>query len=96
MWMEGAASVVLVAVTVLIHYEALRPASAFLEGLKILPRPRILVVIFFAFAAHLMEVALFAAAYYVLIEAGGWGALRRQWPGPWQEAQHRGAASGTL
>ncbi len=33
MWMEGAASDVLVAVTVLIHYEALSRASAFLERL---------------------------------------------------------------
>ncbi len=72
---ELAVSLVLVALTVLIHYEVLRLASTSLGCIAIRPRARILVVIFFAFGAHLLEVALFAAAFYVLVELQGVGAL---------------------
>lgn len=75
MLLESAVSLALVALTVLIHYEVLRLASSSLICAGIRPRARILVVIFFAFGAHLLEVALFAAAFYGLVEQGGIGAL---------------------
>ncbi len=51
---------------VLIHYETLRLTSASLPHLHMRPRQRILVVIFAAFFAHLVEIMLYAVAYYVI------------------------------
>ncbi|MFQ5487163.1 MAG: ion channel [Gammaproteobacteria bacterium] len=75
MVLEFVVSLLLVALTVLIHYEVLRLASLSLGWVSIAPRARILVVIFYAFIAHLMEVALFAATFFLLIEEWGIGAL---------------------
>lgn len=61
-----AVSIGLVLIVVLIHYEVLRFTSALLPRLTIRPRQRILVVIFAAFGAHLVEVWLYALAYYLL------------------------------
>ncbi len=60
------ATVVLVALTILIHYEILRVTSAHLSELPIPPRARITVVVGAAFAAHTIEVWLYGAAYWVL------------------------------
>jgi len=75
MVLEFLVSLLLVALTVLIHYEALRLASSSLVRAGIPPRARILVVIFYAFIAHLIEVALFAATFFALIEQWGLGEL---------------------
>ena len=56
----------LVFITVLIHYEAMRLTSALLPRLRIRPRLRILVVIFGIFLAHSISVWLFAIAYHFL------------------------------
>ncbi len=58
-------SLLLVAATVLIHYEFLRATSAFSSSLEIARRPHILVVIAGALIAHLVEVTLYAATYYI-------------------------------
>jgi hypothetical protein len=55
----------LVVTVVLIHYEVLLAASRLGRHLSP-PRRRILVVIGAAFLAHLVEIALFAAGYYVM------------------------------
>lgn len=73
-----AVSLVLVLMVVLIHYEVLRFTSSLLPRLTIRPRPRILVVIFAAFGAHLVEIWLFAIAYYLLaghFSIGGFSGL---------------------
>jgi hypothetical protein len=70
------ASTLLVFATILIHYEALRFTSDYLRHLRIPPRPRILVVICAVFAAHTVEVWLYAFAYWTSIELfnlGGFG-----------------------
>ena len=59
-------SIALVLIIVLIHYEALRLTAALLPRLRIRPRQRILFVIMAAFCAHLVEVFLYALAYYLL------------------------------
>lgn len=67
------ASTILVLATVGIHYEALRLVSALLPHLKIRPRKRIVVIIIGAFAAHTVEVWLYALGFLVLdryLEAG--------------------------
>jgi hypothetical protein len=61
-----AASTFLVLATVGIHYECLRLVSALLPHLKIRPRARIIVIIIGAFAAHTVEVWLYAVGFFVL------------------------------
>jgi hypothetical protein len=62
------ASVILVGATLLIHYEALRITSDLLPRLNMPPRWRIVFVVFAAFAAHTIEVWVFAIAYYVFVD----------------------------
>src|SRR5216117_3220306 len=65
---------ILVALTILVHYEVLRLTSAVIPELdRIKPRGRVVLVVFACFAAHTIEVWLFAAAYYLFVEAFGFG-----------------------
>ena len=68
-------SIVLVLLVVLIHYEVLRLTSSLLPRLAIRPRQRILIVILAAFCAHLIEVWLYALAYYLFSGHFGIGSL---------------------
>ncbi|PKP85157.1 MAG: two pore domain potassium channel family protein [Alphaproteobacteria bacterium HGW-Alphaproteobacteria-2] len=65
----------LLAVTVLIHYEALAFTGRRLQRSSIRPRKRVLVAIFACLGAHLAEVALFAAAFAALRAIGGFGSI---------------------
>ncbi len=65
----------LIAATTLIHYEALRVLNTRLLGLRIPDRSKLLVVIFAAFTAHLLEIAVYALAIYGLVEHLDVGAL---------------------
>lgn len=56
----------LIAATVLIHYEALRVTGKFARRLPIRPRQRILVVISGCLMVHMMEVGLYAATFAAL------------------------------
>ena len=72
MLLEFLISMLLVAATVLTHYEALRITSLLVERTTSIPsRARILIVIFNTFIAHTIEVSYFAVSYYVLIEVFG-------------------------
>jgi len=62
------ASVILVAMTLLIHYEALRLTSDWVPELRIPPRWRIVAVVFAAFAAHTVEVWVYAISYYIFVD----------------------------
>ena len=71
------ASIILVPVTILIHYEALRLIADWL-----LPRPgrfglrsRMMVVVLACFAAHTLEVWLYGLGYYVFDELLGLGSF---------------------
>jgi hypothetical protein len=57
----------LVALTILVHYEILRITSAHLSELPIPPRARIVVVVGAAFVAHTVEVWLYGFAYWLLV-----------------------------
>ena len=63
-----ATAIALVTVTlcVLTHYETLRITSQLIPRLAIPPRPKVLVVIAAVSLAHLVEVSLFAFAYYIM------------------------------
>jgi hypothetical protein len=66
-------SLLLVVASTLIHYEFLRLISQYVSRLSISPRPRILVVIFGAFTAHLLEIFLYAVALFLLHDKFGLG-----------------------
>lgn len=60
--LTGLVSLALMAATVLIHYEALRLTGRRLPHLTIRPRQRVLVAITACMVAHVIEIALYAAA----------------------------------
>ena len=68
-------AVLLIAGTVLVHYEALRLTGRLLPRLPIRPRQRVLVVIATCFAAHLVEITLYAMAFAALHERVGFGTI---------------------
>jgi Ion channel len=65
----------LIALTTLIHYEVLRALNSTLSELKIPSRSKLLVVIFSAFFAHLLEMAVYGLALFVLVKYAGVGGL---------------------
>jgi hypothetical protein len=69
------AATVLVALTILIHYEVLRITSAHLAELPVPPRARIIVVVSAAFAAHTAEVWLYGGGYWLLTAHFGMGSF---------------------
>lgn len=66
---------VLVVLTTLLHYEALRLLSAALPRLRVAPRARLIAVILGTFAAHALEIALYAVAVHALVHGLAVGAL---------------------
>lgn len=66
---------ILVALAVLIHYEALNVLSALIPMLKVRHRLRVLFGVFGALFAHVAEIWLFAFAYYFKIRSGYFGSL---------------------
>lgn len=68
------ASVVLVSLTIIVHYEVLRLTSLILPRLTMVrPRPRIMFVIYAAFLAHTIEVYAYAIGYWLLEQHYGFG-----------------------
>jgi Ion channel len=67
---------ILVAIAVLIHYEALNFLSAMLPKLRIKHRLRVLFGVFGALFAHVIEIWLFAFAYYFSIRSRYFGILK--------------------
>jgi hypothetical protein len=66
MALMGAACALLLVLTTLIHYEALRGLSVALPLLRLPSRTKLIVVIIGSFAAHIAEVALYAIGIYAL------------------------------
>jgi predicted ABC-type exoprotein transport system permease subunit len=67
--------VLLIALTTLIHYEVLRALTLNLPALGIPARTKLLVVMFAAFVAHSLEIAVYGLALYLLVGAFGLGSL---------------------
>lgn len=62
---------ILVGLTILIHYEVLRLTSALIPELTFVPpRARVAFAVFACFAAHTIEVWLFAIGYFLFVVAG--------------------------
>lgn len=60
------ASLLLIALTTVIHYEVLRVMYVALPALAIPKRTKLLVVIFGVFAAHFLEIGVYGGALYML------------------------------
>lgn len=65
----------LVAVAVLIHFEALNQLTLLIPKLAIKHRLRVLAGVFGALLAHVIEIWLFAFGYYFMVHQGGFGSL---------------------
>ena len=68
-------SLLLVAATVIVHYEFLRLASAVTGRLSIPGRAQILVIIAMVFVAHLVEVGFYTATYFACQNWWGLGGI---------------------
>jgi hypothetical protein len=69
------ACTLLISVTTVIHYEALRGLSRRLPALHVPNRSKLLVVIFSAFIAHALEIGVYGGALYLLVADLGAGTL---------------------
>ena len=70
----------LVAVTTVIHYEALRWLNAVLPQLSIPSRSKLLIVIFAAFLAHATEIGVYGGALFTLVHYTDVGGLSGAMP----------------
>lgn len=71
--------VLMVVLTVLVHYEGLRLISDYLlPRLRMHPRQQMIFMILGVFAAHTLEVWLFTVCYYVLDGVSGYGGFMGQ------------------
>jgi Ion channel len=75
MWIAILVSLALLASTALLHYEVLLNVSRLTPHLSIPIRSRILVVIAAVFTAHIVEVCIYAVAFYLLRDHFGLGTL---------------------
>ena len=75
----------LVGATVLIHYELLRLTSTLLPRLTMPLRPRVMVVIGVLLVAHMLEILLYAAAFYGMHNHFGLGRIAGEMEGGFRD-----------
>lgn len=66
---------IIIGIAIIIHFEALNLLSLWLPLLKIKPRLRVLIGVFGALFAHIIEIWLFAFAFYFKIQSHYFGSL---------------------
>lgn len=71
----------IVAVSVMVHYEFLYRITLYIPRMTIGHRYRIVTGVFGALLAHALEIWIFAAAYYVMNHTEGWGQLSGNFSG---------------
>lgn len=74
-WITVAVTILVVALCVVLHFEALRLLTDRLPTLPHHHRRRILMLISFLIVLHSAEIWIFAATYYVLLHLEGFGGL---------------------
>ena len=72
---------VVVGTVVLIHYQSLFGLTRLMPRLMIRHQLRIIIGVVGALLAHIVEVWVFALAYYLVINVLGWGTLQGAWDG---------------
>lgn len=70
-----------VAIAVVVHYEALYHLSVLLPKINIKNRLRIVLGVFGALLAHVVEIWIFAFAYCFMHRSDGWGNLKGDFDG---------------
>ena len=68
-------NILLVAITVIIHYEILRLLSNIIPKMQIKLRLRVVFGVFGTICAHIIEVCLFGVAFYLMYQQGSFGDL---------------------
>ena len=85
----------LVVLATLLHYEALRLLSALLPRIRKAARARLVVVILATFAAHAIEIALYATVTFALARGLELGSLGPSGAPPWSMALYFSAETFT-
>jgi hypothetical protein len=70
-----------VAIVVIVHYEFLYRITLYIPKMPLKHRYRIVFGVFGSLVAHAIEIWIFALAYYLMIQADGWGELRGNFSG---------------
>ena len=81
MWIAALINIIIVTLSVLIHYEFLYRATAAVPIMKIKHRFRIVAVVFIALIAHVVEIWLFALGYFFMNKNEAWGNIRGNFDG---------------
>lgn len=76
-----AVNLIVIGITVMIHYEFLYRVTVLLPELKIRHRFRIVLGVFAALTAHAVEVWIFAISFFLMHRAAGWGHLEGNFNG---------------
>lgn len=74
-------NVLVIALTVAIHYEFLYRFTILMPRLRIRHRFRIVLGVFAALSAHAVEVWIFAVSYYLMHTSGDWGYFQGNFEG---------------
>ena len=76
-----AVNLVVIGIAVMIHYEFMYRFTLLMPRMRIRHRFRIVLGVFGALTAHAVEVWIFAASFFYMHNADGWGALRGNFEG---------------
>lgn len=76
-----AVNLVVIAVTVMIHYEFMYRFTLLMPRMNIRHRFRIVFGVFGALTAHAVEVWIFALSFYAMHHSDGWGTLNGNFEG---------------
>lgn len=76
-----AVNMIVIGITVMIHYEFLYRITLIMPKLNIRHRLRIVFGVFVALTAHAAEVWVFAISFYLMNKADGWGTLEGNFKG---------------
>jgi len=86
MLLSGVIIIGLVALAVVIHYEALRLLWVFIPSLRMKHRVRVIIGVFGTICAHIIEVWIFGLAFYLMINYGDFGTLEGRFDGSLTDA----------
>ncbi len=86
MWLAALINTIIVTLSVLIHYEFLYRATNLLPKIRIKHRFRILAVVFIALIAHVVEIWLFAIAYFLMSKDKAWGEIQGNFDGSFMDS----------
>ncbi len=75
MWLAALINVIIVSLSVLIHYEFLYRSTLLLPKINVKHRFRIVLVVFIALIAHVVEIWLFALGYFLMAKDKAFGSI---------------------